>query len=113
MIEKPIHSRRFKRSIFASRLPSPALIAAGLLFIVLVGATLSTPHKISVAAHESTAAIVAETMKIAPADAIGSGGSWSPLTGDGSNRHRTSRRSDARWLFVAWNPNRPAIRFGE
>ena len=86
MIAKPIHSGYFKRNILSKRLVSSALIGGGLLFVVLIGATFSKPHKtISIAAHGSAAAPVAETMKIVPADPLRSGSSWSPLTGDGSN----------------------------
>jgi hypothetical protein len=76
---------------FAGRLFPRALIAGGLLVAALIGATFVTPqsglaHKASVDSSRSAAAPAMETMKIVPADVLGTGvASWSPLTGDGSN----------------------------
>jgi hypothetical protein len=42
-------------------------------------------HKASVDSSRSGAAPAVEPMKIVPADVLGTGVSWSPLTGDGSN----------------------------
>jgi hypothetical protein len=93
MTDHPVHNEPFhKRTTdpFASRLLSGALIAGGLLAAVLIGATVSThqsglAHKASVDSSRSGAAPAVEPMKIVPADVLGPGVSWSPLTGDGSN----------------------------
>jgi hypothetical protein len=75
---------------FASRLFPRALIAGGVLAAALIGATFFTPqsglaHKAIVDSSASAAVAAAEPMKIVPADVLGTGASWSPLTGDGSN----------------------------
>jgi hypothetical protein len=75
---------------FASRQLSRALIAGGLLAAALIGATLSThqpglAHRASVDSYRNQAVPAVEPMKIVPADVLGAGVSWSPLTGDGSN----------------------------
>jgi hypothetical protein len=60
------------------------------LVAALIGAKFVTPqsglaHKASVDSSASGAVAAAETMKIVAADTLGTGASWSPLTGDGSN----------------------------
>jgi hypothetical protein len=93
MTEHPVQSEPFNKRTtdpFASRPLSRALIAGGLLIAALIGTTLSTPqsglaHKASVDLSRTEAVPAMEFMKIVPADVLGSGGSWSPLTGDGSN----------------------------
>jgi redox-regulated HSP33 family molecular chaperone len=93
MTEHPVYNQSFNRRTtnpFASRLLSRALIAGGLLVAALIGATLSTQqsglaHKASVDSHRNVAVPAVEPMKIVPADVLGTGASWSPLTGDGSN----------------------------
>ena len=85
MIQSPIRNEPLKKTSFASRLISSALVTAVLLFAVMIGVTFSKPHKASVVALGSAAAPVAETTKIVPADPLGSPAPWSPLTGDGSN----------------------------
>ena len=93
MTEHPVHhepSHNRTTDPSASRLPSRMLIAGGLLVAALVGATLSTQqsglaHKASVDLSRSGPAPVVDPMKIVPADVLGSGVPWSPLTGDGSN----------------------------
>ena len=82
------HSNGTTTNPSASRLLPRALIAAGLLVAALIGATFVTPqsglaHKALVDSSPSVPAV--ETMKIAPADVLGTGASWSPRTGDGSN----------------------------
>ena len=87
MTEQLVHKHDlFKtkmRNPFARRLLSSVVIAGGLLVAALIG--LSTPHKAFVHSSEKRTAPAAETMKIVPSDALGTSGSWSPLTGDGSN----------------------------
>jgi hypothetical protein len=93
MTEHPVHSELSNKTTtnpFASRLLPRALIAGGLLVAALIGATFVTPqsglaHKAFVDSSRSGAVPAVETMKIAPADVLGTGASWSPLTGDGSN----------------------------
>jgi hypothetical protein len=93
MAAYPVHNEPFhKRTTapFSIRLLSGAFIAGGLLVAVLIGATLGTQqsglaHKASVDSSRSGAAPAVKPMKIAPADVLGPGVSWSPLTGDGSN----------------------------
>ena len=93
MTEHPVHHEQSHDGTTdpsASRLPSRMLIASGLLVAALVGATLSTQqsglaHKASVDSSRSGPAPVADPLKIVPADVLGSGVPWSPLTGDGSN----------------------------
>jgi hypothetical protein len=60
------------------------------LVAALIRATFVAPqpglaHKASVDSSPSAAVAAVETMKIVPADMLGTGASWSPLTGDGSN----------------------------
>lgn len=67
-----------------------AFVAIALLAAALIGATFSTQqsglaHKASVDSSRSGAVPAVEPMKIVPADVLGAGVSWSPLTGDGSN----------------------------
>jgi hypothetical protein len=88
MTEHLVHNSRTTNP--SSRLLPRALIAGGLLVAALIGATFVTPqsglaHKASVASPASAAVAAAEHMKIVPADVLGTGASWSPLTGDGSN----------------------------
>ena len=93
MTEHPVHNEPFhKRTAdpFASRLLPRALIAVSLLVAALIGGTLSTQesglaHKASVDSSRSGAVPAVVPMKIVPADVLGPGASWSPLTGDGSN----------------------------
>ena len=93
MTEHPDHNELFNRKTtnpFASQLLSRALIAGGLLVAALIGATLSSQqsglaHKASADSSRSGAVPAVEPMKIVPADVLGTGVSWSPLTGDGSN----------------------------
>jgi hypothetical protein len=93
MTEHPVHNDLINKRTtvpFASRLFSRALIAGGLLVAALIGATLSTQqsglaHKASADSSRSAAAPAVEPMKIVPADVLGAGVPWSPLTGDGSN----------------------------
>jgi hypothetical protein len=93
MTEHPVHNESFNRRTtnpFASRLPLRALVAGGLLVAALIGATLSTQqsglaHKVSVDSPRNVAVPAVEPMKIVPADVLGTGAPWSPLTGDGSN----------------------------
>jgi hypothetical protein len=93
MTEHPVHNETFhKRTTdpFANQLLSRALIVGGLLVAALIGATLSThqsglAHKASADSPRSGAVPGVEPMKIVPADVLGPGVSWSPLTGDGSN----------------------------
>jgi uncharacterized protein (UPF0335 family) len=93
MTEHPVHNELFNRRTtdsFASRQLSRALIAGGLLVAALIGATFVTPqsrlaHKAFVDSSGSGAVPAVEPMKIVPADVLGTGVSWSPLTGDGSN----------------------------
>jgi hypothetical protein len=75
---------------FSRRLLPRALIAGGLLAAALVGATFVTPqsglaHKAYVESPRTEAVPAVEFMKIVPADVLGTGATWSPLTGDGSN----------------------------
>ena len=93
MTERPVHNELSSSKTTnpsASRLLPRALIAGGLLVAALIGATFVTPqsglaHKAFVDSSRSGAVAAAETMKIVPADVLGTGVSWSPLTGDGSN----------------------------
>lgn len=85
VIQSSIGTESFKKIPFASRLPSSALITAVLLLAVMIGVTISQPHKASVVPLGSASLPVPETTKIVPADALGSPAAWSPLTGDGSN----------------------------
>ena len=93
MTEHPVHNELFNRRTTdptTSRLLSRALIASGLLAAALIGVTLSThqsglAHKASVDSPRNVAVPAVEPMKIVPADVLGTGATWSPLTGDGSN----------------------------
>ena len=93
MTEHPVHnelSNSKTTNPFARPLLPRALIAGGLLAAALVGATFVTPksglaHKAFVDSSRREAVSAAQTMKIVPADVLGTGASWSPLTGDGSN----------------------------
>lgn len=93
MTEHPVHNEPFhKRTTapFSIRLLSGAFIAGGLLVAALIGTTLGThqsglAHKASVDSSRSGAVPAVEPKKIVPADVLGPGVSWSPLTGDGSN----------------------------
>ena len=98
MTEHPVHnelSNDTTTNPSASRLLPRAFIAGGLLVAALIGATFVTPqsglaHKAVVDSSRGGAvsaepAKEVETMKIVPADVLGTGVSWSPLTGDGSN----------------------------
>jgi hypothetical protein len=92
MTEHPVHNERSNSRTTnpSSRLLPRALIAGGLLVAALIGATFFTPqsglaHKASVDSSRSAVVTAAETTKIVPADVLGTGVSWSPLTGDGSN----------------------------
>jgi hypothetical protein len=93
MTEHVVHNERSSTTTtnpFAKRLLPRALIAGGLLVAALIGATFVTPqsglaHKAFVDSPRSAAAAAAQPMKIVPADVLGTGLSWSPLTGDGSN----------------------------
>jgi hypothetical protein len=92
MTEHPVHNEP-SSSITkkpSSRLLPRALIAGGLLAAALVGATFVTPqsglaHKAFADPSRSEAVAAVEPMKIVPATVLGTGASWSPLTGDGSN----------------------------
>jgi redox-regulated HSP33 family molecular chaperone len=84
------HSNSTTTNPSASRLLPRALIAGGLLAAAMMGATFVTPqsglaHKAFVDSSRSGAVSAIETMKIVPADVLGTGASWSPRTGDGSN----------------------------
>jgi hypothetical protein len=90
MTEHPVSNEHSNRTTNPSvrRLLPRALIAGGLLAAALIGATFVTPqsglaHKAFVDSSRSVLAV--ETMKIVPADVLGTGASWSPRTGDGSN----------------------------
>jgi hypothetical protein len=93
MTEHPVqneYSNSTTTNPFARRLLPRALIAGGLLVAALIGATFVTPqsglaHKAFVDSSRSGAVPAVESMKIVPADVLGTGVSWSPLTGDGSN----------------------------
>jgi hypothetical protein len=93
MTEHPVHNALLNKKTatpLTSRLLSRALIAGGLLVVALIGATFNMhqpglAHKASVDSSRSKAVPAAEPMKIVPADVLGTGASWSPLTGDGSN----------------------------
>ena len=93
MTEHPVHnelSSNTKTNPLANRLLPRVLIAGGLLVAALIGATFVTPqsglaHKAFVDLSRSEAVPAIETMKIVPADVLGTGAPWSPLTGDGSN----------------------------
>jgi hypothetical protein len=93
MTEHPVHSELSNKTTTnpsRSRLFPRALIAGGLLVAALTGATFVTPqsglaHKAFVESPASGAVAAAEQMKIVPSTVLGTGASWSPLTGDGSN----------------------------
>jgi hypothetical protein len=93
MTEHPVHNELPNSKTtnpFASRLLPRALVAGGLLVAALIGVTFGTPqsglaHKAFVDSPRSEAVAAVELMKIVPADVLGTGASWSPLTGDGSN----------------------------
>jgi hypothetical protein len=93
MTEHPVHnelSNSKTTNPFAGRLFPRALVAGGLLIAALIGATFVTPqsglaHKASVVSSRSGAVAAVEPTKIVPSAVLGTGASWSPLTGDGSN----------------------------
>jgi hypothetical protein len=93
MTERSVHSELSNSKTtnpFTRRLLPRALIAGGLLAAALIGATFVTPqsglaHKASVESPRTAAVPAVELMKIFPADVLGTGPTWSPLTGDGSN----------------------------
>jgi hypothetical protein len=92
MTEHPVHNEpsNSRTTNPSSRLLPRALIAGGLLVAALIGATFVTPqsglaHKAFVDSSPSGAVAAVEPMKIVPADVLGTGASWSPRTGDGSN----------------------------
>jgi hypothetical protein len=92
MTEHAVHNERSYRTTtpFSGRLFSRALIAGGLLAAALIGASFVTPqsglaHKAVVESSRSAAVAAVQPMKIVPAQVLGTGASWSPLTGDGSN----------------------------
>ena len=93
MTERPVHrepSNKRATNPFANRLLSLALIASSLLVGALIVATFGAPQAklaqhASVDLSRSAVAPAAEPMKIVPADPLGKGAAWSPLTGDGSN----------------------------
>jgi hypothetical protein len=90
MTEHPVQNDLSSTAPTAGRLFPRALIAGGLLAAALIAATFVTPqsglaHKAIADSSASAAVAAAEPMKIVPADVLGTGASWSPLTGDGSN----------------------------
>jgi hypothetical protein len=93
MTEHPVHNEPFHTRTTdpsASRLLSRTLIAGGLLVAALVGAALSAQqsglaHKAAVDSSGRGPVPAVDPMKIVPADVLGPGVPWSPLTGDGSN----------------------------
>jgi len=61
------------------------LIVGGVLAAALIGTSFGTPQSGSIGETVAAEAPAVATLKIVPADALGTHTSWSPLVGDGSN----------------------------
>lgn len=93
MTEHHVHNAPFSKRTanrIARRRLSRAIITCGLLAAALI-VVIFSPQKsgltqrASVESRQSQAIPAAELTKIAPADVVGTGVTWSPLTGCGSN----------------------------
>jgi hypothetical protein len=98
MTEFPVYAELLNRGATdspAGWLLPGALVSAGVLAAALIGPTFVQSQSGSLGEAAAAKALVdsprreavraVEVMKIVPADVLGTGVSWSPLTGDGSS----------------------------